>query len=93
MKWNHNGITYRRGCYEVLAAQYDGKGPWYVNDHQMTQQSMKSCFKKLGEYLNAQSVEVKPLYGEDDNATETEICVFMRYYDGRYRFRNVTLTD
>ena len=87
MKWKHNGIMYRRGCYEILIAQYDGQGPWYANDPQMTQQSMRSCFKMLGEHLNAQSVEVKPLYDEDDNPTETKICVFMRYYSGEYRFR------
>lgn len=42
MKWNHNGITYRRGCYETLIAQYDGKGVWFVNRGLMTQQTMKS---------------------------------------------------
>lgn len=88
MKWNHNGITYRRGCYESLIAQYDGKGPWYANGPLMTQQSMKSCFKRLGDELNAQGVEVKPLYDDDDNATEIEIRVFTRLSDGLYRFHD-----
>lgn len=39
MKWNNNGITYRRGYYGVLIAQYDGKGAWYCNATMMTQQS------------------------------------------------------
>lgn len=90
MKWNHNGIMYRRGCYECLIAQYDGKGPWYANDCLMTQQTMKSSFKRLGEHLGAQSIEVKPLYDEDDKPTEKTVCAFMRMYDGTYRFREDT---
>lgn len=90
MKWNHNGTMYRRGCYKCLIAQYDGKGPWYANDTMMTQQTMKSSFKMLGEYLGAKSIEVKPLYDEDDNPTETKVCAFMRMYDGSYRFREDT---
>ena len=87
MKWNHSGITYRRGCYEVLVARYDGKGPWYANDCTMTQQSMRACFKRLGEHLNAQSVEVKRLYDEDDKPTEPMICAFIKFSDDTYRFR------
>ncbi len=94
MKWNHNGIAYRRGCYEALIAQYDGKGPWYsTGDSIMTQQTMKSYFKLLGKHLNAKSVEVKPLYDEDDNATVSEIRVFTRYYSGAYRFHDETLKE
>lgn len=52
----------------------------------MTQQTMKSYFRLLGEHLNAKSAEVKPLYDEDDNATVPEIRVFTRYYSGEYRF-------
>lgn len=90
MKWNHNGITYRRGCYECLIAQYDGEGPWYAGEAIQTQQSMKSGFKRLGEYLGAKSVEVKPLYDKNDNPTETKICAFMSLYNGGYRFREDT---
>ncbi|RGD22780.1 hypothetical protein DW651_03040 [Subdoligranulum sp. AM23-21AC] len=87
MKWNKNGIKFLRGCHEVLIAQYDGKGPWYCNIPIMTQQSMKTCFKELGEYLEAESVEVKYLYDEDDTPTENETMDFMRKYDGTYIFR------
>lgn len=88
MKWNNNGIKYYRGCYEVLIAQYDGKGPWYCNIPMMTQQSMKNCFKALGEHLNADRVEVKLLYDEFGNPTENETRDFMRKYDGSYIFRD-----
>lgn len=87
MKWNHNGITYRRGCYETLIAQFDGKGPWYCNIPQMTQQSMRSCFKALGEHMGAEKIEVKHLYDEDDAPTESETMDFMKRYDGSYIFR------
>ena len=88
MKWNNNGIKYPRGCYECLIAQYDGKGPWFCNIPMMTQQSMKCCFKALGEHLGAEHVEVKPLYDESDNPTEKETRDFMRKYDGSYIFRD-----
>lgn len=88
MKWNHNGIIYCRGCYEVLIAQFDGKGPWYCNIPMMTQQSMRTCFKALGEYLGAESVEVKHLWSEDDTPSETKTRDFMRRYDGTYIFKD-----
>lgn len=87
MKWNNNGITYRRGCYEVLIAQYDGKGAWYCNAAMMTQQSMKACFKALGEYLGANTVEVKYLYDDNDAPTEATTTDFMKKYDGTYMFK------
>ena len=86
MKWNHNGVTYRRGCYEGLIARYDGKGAWFCNRGLMTQQTMKACFKRLGEYLGASSVEVKPMWNEDDDCTtETNIVVVDRMSDGSYK--------
>lgn len=93
MKWNNNGIKYRRGCYEVLIAQYDGQGPWYCNIPMMTQQSMKMCFKELGYYLNAKSIEVKNLWDDNDNNTETETRDFMKKYDGTYIFRDCKVED
>lgn len=93
MKWNNNGIAYRRGCHEVLVAQYDGKGPWYCNIPMMTQQTMKSCFKALGEWLGAERVEVKPLYDENGNPTERVTKDFMKRYDGSYIFRDGWVTE
>lgn len=90
MKWNHNGVSYQRGCYEALIAQYDGAGYWYINEAVQTQQSMKSNFKLLGEHFGAQRVEVKPLFDENDNMTEKTLRVFMRKYDGGYIFREDT---
>lgn len=88
MKWNNNGIVYKRGCYEVLITQFDNSGPWYCNIPQMTQQTMKSCFWSLGEYLGAKSVEVKKLYDEYDNPTVNKTRDFSRRYDGSYIFRD-----
>lgn len=90
MKWNHNGITYPRGCYETLVAQFDGKGPWYCNIPMMTQQSMKSCFKALGEYLGAESVEVKPLWNEDDSPAVQKTRDFIKRYNGTYDFFDIS---
>lgn len=88
MKWNHNGITYRRGCYEALIAQFDEKGPWYCSIPMATQRTMRSCFKELGEYLGAESVEVKHLWEEDGTPTEKETRDFMQRYDGTYIFKD-----
>ena len=86
MKWKHNGITYPRGSYEALIARYNSDGAWFVARGLMTQQTMRSSFKALGEALNAHSIEVKRLYDDNDNETETEVIVFMKRYDGRYTF-------
>lgn len=86
MKWNNNGITFRRGCHDILIAQYDGKGDWFCNVPMMAQQTAKSCFRELGKYLGAKTVEVKYLFDENDNATVPETTDFLRFYDGSYKF-------
>lgn len=60
MRWNTSGIKFRRGCYEPLIARFDGKGTWYSPRAMMTQQAMRSSFRKLGEHLEAKQCEVKP---------------------------------
>ena len=87
MIWNDNGISYQWGFRDVLIARFDSVGRWYCNIPIMTQQSMKACFKELGEFLGAQSVEVKYLYDENDNATVSETIDFMKLYDGSYKFK------
>lgn len=76
MRWNTSGIKFRRGCYEPLIARFDGKGTWYSPRAMMIQQAMRSSFRKLGEHLEAKQCEVKPLYDDDDNLTETDITDF-----------------
>lgn len=76
MKWNTNGITFRRGCYECLIAQFDGSGPWWSLGAIATQQTMKSEFRRLGNHLGAASCEVKALYDDSDNETEQNVLCF-----------------
>lgn len=86
MKWNTNGIKFARGNYESLIAQYNGSGAWFVMRGLATQQTQKSAFKRFGEFLGAQSCEVKPYYDENDHETESDVAVFMALSDGSYRF-------
>lgn len=82
MKWNNNGIKYNRGCHECLIAQYDSKGPWWSLGACATQQTMKSEFKRLGEYLNASACEVKLLYDDNDVEAENNVVSFRFNYSG-----------
>lgn len=83
MKWINNGIKYQRGCHECLIAQYDGKGCWWSLGAIATQQTMKSEFKRLGEYLGAARCEVKKLYDDDDNEVEQNVVVFNFFFCGK----------
>ena len=93
MKWNNNGVTYERGCRDVLIARYDNGQQWYINRERMTQASQKVCFKRLGEDMNARSIEVKPLFDAFGNHTETEMCAFQKMYDGQYWFESYSLCE
>lgn len=86
MKWNNNGIQYKRGCYECLIAKYDESPIWFTPRAQQTQQSQKSNFKRLGELLEASKVEVMPMYGDDDEWTQETIVVFDFMYSGECKF-------
>jgi len=81
MKWKTNGIQFRRGCHECLIAQFDRTGVWWSLGAIATQQTMKSEFKRLGEYLGATQCEVKELYGDDNNEVEQNVVSFRFHYD------------
>lgn len=90
MKWINNGIQYKRGCYECLIAQFNHCGCWFTLRAMATQQTQKSDFKRLAEYLEDEITvcEVKKLYDDNDNFTvdESEIIVFDFHYDGSCHF-------
>ena len=86
MKWNHNGITYRHGCYECLIARYDDTETWFTPRAQQTQQSAKSNFKRLGELFEAKKCEVQLMYNDSDEWTHDNIIVFDFMYSGECRF-------
>lgn len=83
MKWNKNGIQFRRGCYETLIAQFDGCGNWWTFGGMATQQTMRSMFKRLGEYFGASHCEVKALFDDNDLETEESVVYFRFSYDER----------
>lgn len=86
MKWNNNGIQYKRGCYECLIARYDESSVWFTPRAQQTQQSQKSNFKRLGELLEASKCEVMPMYDDNDEWTQNSIVVFDFHYSGECKF-------
>lgn len=83
MKWKTNGIQFRRGCHECLIAQFNGCGCWWGLGAMATQQTMKSEFKRLGDYLGATLCEVKELYDENDNETEQDVIYYRFNYLGQ----------
>lgn len=88
MKWNNNGIKYERGNYECLIAQYNKTGAWVCVRAMATQQTQKHDFKALGEVISAEECEVKRLYDDNDNPTETNVILFdnMAAYGGGFQF-------
>lgn len=88
MKWNNNGIKYERGNYECLIARYNDTGYWVCVRADATQQTQKSNFKDLGEFLSASKCEVKHLYDVDDELTETNIILIdnLKAYGGGFAF-------
>ena len=88
MKWNNNGIKYERGNYECLIAQYNKTGHWVCVRAMATQQTQKHNFKALGEVISAKEIEVKKLYNDNDELTETNVIYFdnMAAYGGGFKF-------
>ena len=87
MKWIHNGVKYERGNHEFLIAKYDDVDVWFtVRANIITQQSQKSNFKRLGEYLEANKIEVLPMYNEKDEWTKENIVVFDFHSSGECMF-------
>lgn len=88
MRWINNGIKYLRGDYECLIAQFNGIGCWFTLRASATQQTQKSEFKRLANYLDDEITicEVKKMYDDNDNLVEHDIIVFDFYYDGSCHF-------
>lgn len=86
MKWINNGVTYKRGNYECLIAKFDDAPVWFTPRATQTQQTQKSNFKRLGELLDANKCEVKPMYNDSDEWTEENIVVFDFMYSGECKF-------
>lgn len=90
MKWINNGIEYKRGNHEFLIAKYDDVDVWFVTRANIiTQQAQKSGFRKLGEYLKAEKVEVMKMYDNNDEWTQENIVVYDVDYEGNYKFYNL----
>ena len=78
MKWiNKEGVKFNRGDYEGLMAKFDNWDVWFCMRAMATQQTQKSAFKSLGEYLGATSCEVRYMWDEEGNARENNVVAFM----------------
>lgn len=86
MKWIKNGIEFKRGDYFCLIARYDTRPEWFVVREAViglaTQQTQRGYFKALGEYLNANTVEVKGAYDDDERPVEKNVIAVERTYGG-----------
>ena len=90
MKWINNGIEYKRGNHEFLIAKFDDYDVWFVTRANIiTQQSQKKGFKELGEYLEAEKIEVMKMYDDNDEWAKNNIVVYDRNCEGEYSFYNL----
>lgn len=87
MKWIHNGVKYERGNHEFLIASFDGVDVWFtVRANIATQQTQKSLFKRLGDYIGASMCEVLPMYNKNEEWTKENIVVFDFLSSGKCLF-------
>lgn len=88
MKWITNGVKFKRGDYFCLIAKYDTRPEWFAVRAMATQQSQKVNFKALGEFLNANVIEVKEAYDDNENPTEKNVILFddKKAYGGGFQF-------
>lgn len=90
MKWENNGITYKRGNYEVLVARYDDSDFWFMPRALMTQQRAKHRFLELGKAIGAKRVEVREV--GDAKVITNDIVVFDEWR-GTFKFWNFETFD
>lgn len=82
MKWNiDKDISFKRGVYMGLMCQFDNSGYWFTYAASMTTSSYKTVFRKLGQYVRASKISVKPF---DEKLKPIDILQI----DGQWIFRN-----
>ena len=70
MKWITNGVSFRRGNWETLIAKFDNSKMWLAVGACCTADTFKASIRRLAQSYGASTVEVKPLWDENDRPTE-----------------------
>lgn len=89
LKWKiAEGIQFSWGNYMRLIAKFDNSRKWLENGANCTVQDFRSDVRRLAQVYGAKEVELKPLFDEDDNATEKRenVVQFLKLSSG-YFFR------
>lgn len=89
LRWKISGeVKFSRGNYMRLIAKFDNSRKWIENGAICTVQDFRSDVRKLAQVYGAKEVELKPLFDEDDKATEKRenVVQFLQLSSG-YFFR------
>ena len=89
LKWKiAERIQFSRGNYMRLIAKFDNSHKWLENGAICTVQDFRSDVRRLARAYGAKEVELKPLFDEDDKATEKRenVVQFLQLSPG-YFFR------
>jgi hypothetical protein len=84
IKWIAPDVSFSRGNYESVIAKFDNCKKWLRVGAVCSTQTAKSDFRKLAQEFGAETVEIKHLWGADEEPTEDRMNVvdFRQLSDG-----------
>lgn len=84
IKWIAPDVNFNRGNYESVIAKFDNCKKWLRVGAVCSTQTAKADFRKLAQEFGAETVEIKPLWGLDEEPTEDRMNVvdFCQLSDG-----------
>ena len=75
IKWIAPDVSFSRGNFEDVIAKFNNSRKWFRVGAVCSTQTAKSDFRKLAQDFGAESVEIKPLWGVDEEPTEDRMNV------------------
>ena len=86
IKWVVQDVSFNRGNFEDVIAKFDNSRKWFRVGAVCSTQTAKSDFRKLAQDYGAETVEIKHLWGPDEEPTEDRMNVvdFKKISDGYF---------
>lgn len=87
IKWITDGVNFRRGNYQTLAARLNNCNKWVLVGAICSAQAFKSRISRFAQTFGATEVEIKPFYDEvtGEPLVKSRDCVAIRSFsDGSY---------
>ena len=75
IQWDIDDVSFRRGNFETIIARFDNCKKWFRDGSVCSTQTAKSSFRRLAQRYGATRVEVKYLFGRDEEPTEDRTSV------------------